>query len=125
MSGISEDAAALAARVRQETDIGSYVPGRDRVLVLPLREEGEREHTGDFGRLILPGEGHEAKHDRALVIAVGPGTLIPKTGVRVPVDAEPDDVVIVGDAIGEPVFDSEGTEYRLVRGGDILGVLTP
>lgn len=109
----------LAAALREHTSVTDYVPLADRALVLPLKEGEEIERRGS---LYVPAKGKEARHARALVVAVGPGKYAKRTGRRVPPDFGPGDVVIVGNWIGERVEDLDD-EYRLVRIGDVLAVL--
>lgn len=95
--------------------IGQYAPARDRVLLFPLRHDDVHKQ----GSLYVPSQDD---YWRALVVAVGPGTLLPKTGVRVPPGFESGDVVVVGSWVGEPLT-VDGVDFRWAKAGDVLAVL--
>lgn len=117
----------LAIRVLMDefSDIGAgqAVPLGDRVLLLPLAEDGEPASTG-----ILITLDREPSPHRSLVLAVGPGYRL-KDGsgwrpieVEVGVPLEVGDTVITGAHVGHPVV-AGGKVLRMVQGADVLAVL--
>lgn len=96
-------------------EVVTYQPLADRILVLPLKQEGDRMTKSG---LHLPQSGRQADYRHARVVAVGPGPVTRK-GVRIPIDVEVGEIVIVGSKTGFPV-DHQDVEYRMVKWGDVL-----
>lgn len=109
----------LDAALKEEASVLGHRPLADRVLILVLREDGERKSKGG---LYLPQGGKEQNYGKALVVAVGPGPRSHKTGDVLPLNVTEGDVVIVGDRVGQPIIDQD-VEYRLVKAADILAIV--
>lgn len=89
-------------------------PLNDRVVVSPLSAE-----TKTAGGVILPDTARE-KPNKGKVFAVGPGRL-GEDGKRQPVAVKSGDVVLYGKYSGTEIK-VEGTEYKILREDDILGI---
>jgi len=88
-------------------------PLDDRVVVQPLEAE---EKTS--GGILLPDTAKQ-KPQQGKVIAVGPGKPTDK-GDRLPLGVKVGDTVLFGKYSGSDV-EVNGTEYKILREGDILG----
>jgi chaperonin GroES len=91
----------------------NLTPLDDRVVVQPLEAE---EKTS--GGILLPDTAKQ-KPQQGKVIAAGKGKLNDK-GDRVPVGVKVGDTVLFGKYSGSDV-EVNGTEYKILREGDILG----
>lgn len=110
----------LANALQETTNVFShYSPLRDRVLVLPLKQDDFHQ----VGSLVVPGGGRNQATQIVRVVSIGPGYQTRK-GVMITPDVEPGDVVLVGRNLGE-VIENGDIEYRLVKSGDILGIIIP
>jgi len=89
-------------------------PLNDRVVVTPLTAE---EKTA--GGVILPDNARE-KPNKGKVMSVGPGKLT-EDGKRLGVAVKAGDVVLYGRYSGTEVK-VEGTEYKILREEDVLGI---
>lgn len=89
-------------------------PLNDRVVVSPVSAE---ERTA--GGVYLPDTARE-KPNKGKVVAVGPGKL-GDDGKRLGVAVRPGDVVLYGKYSGTEVK-VEGTEFKILREEDILGI---
>jgi chaperonin GroES len=88
-------------------------PLDDRVVVEPLEAE---EKTS--GGILLPDTAKQ-KPQQGKVVAVGPGKLSDK-GDRIALGVKVGDTVLFGKYSGSDV-EVNGTEYKILREGDILG----
>lgn len=109
---------ALANLIANTVDLSDWTPARDRVLVLPLKEDDL--HKSAAG-LWVPGDGRKEAGRYAHVVAVGPGRRR-RDGSVVEPDVTVGQLVMVGRMVGE-VVEERDVEYRLVKSGDILAVL--
>jgi chaperonin GroES len=91
-------------------------PLDDRVVVQSLEAE---EKTS--GGILLPDTAKQ-KPQQGRVIAVGPGKLS-DTGTRTAVAVKVGDTVLFGKYSGSDV-EVNGTEYKIMREGDILAKVT-
>ena len=91
------------------------VPLADRVVL----KQVEAEEVTKSG-IVLPGSAKE-KPQTAEVIAVGPGT-VDKDGVKVEMQVKAGDKVIYSKYAGTEVK-LDGTEYIIVKQGDILAIV--
>jgi chaperonin GroES len=91
-------------------------PLDDRVVVQSLEAE---EKTS--GGILLPDTAKQ-KPQQGKVIAVGPGKLS-DTGTRTAVAVKVGDTVLFGKYSGSDV-EVNGTEYKIMREGDILAKVT-
>ena len=91
-------------------------PLDDRVVVQSLEAE---EKTS--GGILLPDTAKQ-KPQQGKVIAVGPGKLS-DTGIRTAVAVKVGDTVLFGKYSGSDV-EVNGTEYKIMREGDILAKMT-
>ena len=94
----------------------SIKPLGNRVLVKPLPAE-EMTKSG----LIIPDTAKE-KSQQAEVIAVGPGWT-DEDGKQHKVDVKPGDVVLMP-MYGGDDMKHDGEEYKIVRGDDLLAVIS-
>jgi chaperonin GroES len=90
-------------------------PLADRVIVKPLDPEELKK-----GGIIIPDTAKERPQEGE-VIAVGPGKLL-ESGERQPVEVKKKDKILYGKYSGTEVT-VDGTEYLIMREGDILAVL--
>ena len=90
-------------------------PLDDRVVVKP--EEAEETTAGG---IVLPGSAQE-KPMMGKVVAVGAGKLL-DSGSRAKVAVKKGEVVLYGKYAGSDV-EVDGTEYKILRESEILGVL--
>jgi len=88
-------------------------PIGDRIIV---RREAAEEKTS--GGILLPDTAKQ-KPQQGKVIAVGPGKPTDK-GDRLPLGVKVGDTVLFGKYSGSDV-EVNGTEYKILREGDILG----
>lgn len=125
MDEIKQLAAQLLAAVREHATVADLDPVRDRVLIMPVREETTANPVapGVAGRMSASGlwMPDEEKHWRAMVVAVGPGTLR-ADGTRTAPDVSPGDVVVVGAGVGE-ILEMDGLVLRMCKAADIMGIL--
>lgn len=89
-------------------------PLADRVIVEPMEAETMK------GGIIIPDTAKE-KPQQAKVIAVGPGRTA-EDGSRIAPEVKKGDVVLYGKYSGTEVSVG-GTDYLILREGDILAVL--
>jgi len=92
----------------------SIKPLADRVIVQPM--EGETMKGG----IIIPDTAKE-KPQQGKIIAVGPGR-VDDNGQRVAPEVKKGDVVLYGKYAGTEVTVA-GTDYLILREGDILAIL--
>ncbi|HOK96513.1 MAG TPA: co-chaperone GroES [Anaerohalosphaeraceae bacterium] len=91
------------------------VPLEDRVVVKP--QEAENKTAGG---IVLPDTAKE-KPLMGKVIAVGPGKLL-DNGSRGSMSVKKNDIVLYGKYSGSEV-EIEGTEYKILRESEILGIV--
>ena len=94
----------------------SLKPLDDRVVVLGLDADDKTA-----GGILLPDTAKE-KPQQGKVLAVGPGKLS-DAGVRTAVAVKVGDTVLFGKYSGSDV-EVDGTEYKIMREGDILAKVT-
>jgi chaperonin GroES len=90
-------------------------PLDDRVLVKPA-EAKEKTESG----LYLPDSARD-KPLRGKVLATGPGK-IDDNGKRTPVPVKKGDEVLFGSYAGTEI-EMDGQEYKIMRAGELLGVI--
>jgi chaperonin GroES len=91
------------------------IPLEDRVVVKP--QEAENKTAGG---IVLPDTAKE-KPLMGKVIAVGPGKML-DSGSRGTMSVKKNDVVLYGKYSGSDV-EVEGTEYKILRESEILGIV--
>jgi chaperonin GroES len=91
-------------------------PLGDRIVVKAVESEAT-----SFGGIVLPDTAKE-KPQQAVVLAVGPGKLL-DNGTRATVDVQVGDKVVYSKYGGTEVKVG-GEEVIILRGDDILGVVT-
>src|SRR4026209_1264976 len=91
-------------------------PLHDRIIVQRL-EEGEQR----IGGIIIPDSAKE-KPQQGKVIAVGKGK-VEKDGKVTPLDVKEGDTILFGKYSGQEIK-MDGEEYLIMRGKEILGVIT-
>jgi chaperonin GroES len=91
-------------------------PLGDRIVVKAVESE-----TTSIGGIVLPDTAKE-KPQQAVVLAVGPGKLL-DNGTRAVVDVQVGDKVVYSKYGGTEVKIG-GEDYIILRGDDILGVVT-
>ena len=94
----------------------SLKPLDDRVVVLGLDADDKTA-----GGILLPDTAKQ-KPQQGKVLAVGPGKLS-DAGVRTAVAVKVGDTVLFGKYSGSDV-EVDGTEYKIMREGDILAKVT-
>ena len=92
-------------------------PLGDRILVEPVEE---KENKGKKGGIIIPDTAKE-KPMESLVVAVGTGRT-DDNGRKVPFEVKKGDRVLVN-KYGGTEIKSDGKEYRILNGDDILAVI--
>ena len=102
----------MAKKAAADTPL-TLKPLDDRVVVEPTEAE---EKTA--GGILLPDTAKQ-KPQQGKVIAVGPGRLSDK-GDRIALGLKVGDTVLFGKYSGSDV-EVNGTEYKILREGDILG----
>jgi chaperonin GroES len=107
---------APKADQKPEPKAPDLYPRGNRALVRRLVAE-----SATPGGLVIPDSAKE-KSRRALVIAVGPGTVDPDTGRRVPLDLCAGDTVLMNAYAGAEIKYG-GEEYVLVEDVDILALI--
>jgi chaperonin GroES len=90
-------------------------PLDDRVVVQPSEAE---EKTS--GGILLPDSAQQKPH-QGTVVAVGPGRLA-DNGTRLPLAVKVGDLVLFGKYSGSDV-EVNGTEFKILREGELLGKL--
>lgn len=90
-------------------------PIGDRIVV---RREAAEEKTA--GGILLPDSAKQKPH-QGTVVAVGPGKLL-DNGTRAPMAVAVGDTVLFGKYSGSDV-EVNGTEFKILREGDVLGKL--
>ena len=90
-------------------------PLADRILVRRI-EEPEMKHGG----ILIPDTAKE-KPQEGEVVAVGPGRMT-EDGKRIAMEVKKGDRILIGKYTGTDVK-IDGTEYIILREGDVLGVL--
>ena len=91
------------------------IPLEDRVVVKPQEAEAKTA-----GGIVLPDSAKE-KPLMGKVIAVGPGKML-DSGNRGAMSVKKNDVVLYGKYGGSEV-EVDGTEYKILRESEILGVV--
>src|SRR3989344_1123892 len=90
-------------------------PLADRLVVKTLDAE-----TVSKSGIVIPDTAKE-KPQEGEVIAVGPGR-VDKDGARVAMEVKKGDKVLFGKYAGDE-FKLEGTEYKIIREDEVLGIL--
>ena len=90
-------------------------PLEDRIVVKPNEAE-----TTTSGGIVLPDSAKE-KPLMGKVIAVGPGRML-DSGKRGAMSVKKNDVVLFGKYGGSDV-EVEGTEYKILRESELLGIV--
>lgn len=91
------------------------IPLEDRIVVKPQEAEAKTA-----GGIVLPDSAKE-KPLMGKVIAVGPGKML-DSGNRGAMSVKKNDVVLYGKYGGSEV-EVDGTEYKILRESEILGVV--
>ncbi|MCI0499458.1 MAG: co-chaperone GroES [Planctomycetales bacterium] len=91
------------------------IPLEDRVVVKPQEAE-----TKTAGGIVLPDSAKE-KPLMGKVVAAGPGKML-DSGSRGTMSVKKNDVVLYGKYSGSDV-EVEGTEYKILRESEILGIV--
>ena len=90
-------------------------PLADRILVRRIEEQEMKR-----GGILIPDTAKE-KPQEGEVIAVGPGRMT-EDGKRIAMEVKKGDRILIGKYNGTDV-NIDGTEYTILREGDVLGVL--
>jgi chaperonin GroES len=90
-------------------------PLADRVVVKPLEQEEVKK-----GGIIIPDTAKERPQEGE-VIAIGPGKLL-ESGQRQQLEIKEKDRILFGKYSGTEIT-IEGTEYLIMKEGDILAVI--
>ena len=90
-------------------------PLADRILVRRIEEKESMR-----GGIIIPDTAKE-KPQEGEVVAIGPGRLT-EEGKRIAMEVKKGDRILIGKYSGAEVT-IDGTEYTILREGDVLGVL--
>lgn len=93
--------------------IDDFEPMDNNLLVEPLSEP---EKIGSF---FVPPNSVGTNQSRGVVHKLGPGELLP-SGVRVPIDVEPGDLVFYSKYAGFPM-QAQGTEFMLIPANTLAG----
>jgi len=96
------DSISLTSAPEKMKPLGNQVV----VKLDPLPEKSE-------GGLWLAADSRDHEHHTGTVVAVGPGKVAPKTGIRCPMELEPGDKVLLGRYVGAN-FEHEGNVYRIM-----------
>lgn len=88
----------------------------DNRVVVQLIEKEETTASG----IVLPGNAGEKKKQEAMVMAIGPGTLL-ESGERAPMQVAVGDKVLIRSWGGDDIK-LEGTEYKIISQDDVLAV---
>ncbi len=91
-------------------------PLGDRVVIKPIIKD-EVTKSG----IVLPDTATKEQPQEGEIIAVGPGKLL-DSGERGKMSVKKNDVVVYGKYSGSDV-EVDGTEYKILRESEILGVL--
>lgn len=92
-------------------------PLLDRVIVKPLDPDAVTP-----GGVVLPPVAQE-NAQRGVVVAVGPGARNERTGLHVPIELEPGDVIVYARYGGQEItLDGEDVLILRAAAGDILAV---
>lgn len=89
-------------------------PFRNRILA---QAEDEQENTTSGLVLIT----NPNSHNRARILAIGPG-LVNKKGVRIPVTVKPNDIVLYDPNSIKPIIIDE-SEFLVLKEEDIVAVI--
>lgn len=91
----------------------------DRILVETI--EPPKESPGG----VLLAEAYQKPAWQGIVINVGPGRIVPKTGIRIPCELKPGDIVFFSRYEGSETLRYNGKEYLFLRESTgIFGYLT-
>ena len=90
-------------------------PLADRILVRRIEEQEMKR-----GGIVIPDTAKE-KPQEGEVVAVGPGRMS-EDGKRIAMEVKKGDRILIGKYTGTDVK-IDGTEYIILREGDVLGVL--
>jgi chaperonin GroES len=90
-------------------------PLADRILVRRIEEQEMK-----LGGILIPDTAKE-KPQEGEVVAVGPGRM-GEDGKRIAMEVKKGDRILIGKYNGTDVK-IDGTEYTILREGDVLGVL--
>jgi chaperonin GroES len=90
-------------------------PLADRILVRRIEEQQMKR-----GGIVIPDTAKE-KPQEGEVVAVGPGRMT-EDGKRLALEVKKGDRILIGKYEGTDVK-IDGTEYTILREGDVLGVL--
>lgn len=92
-----------------------YEPTEDRIIVEPL--EAQIQSSGG----VWFAEEYVKRSCQGIVIKVGPGKRFPKTGIQVPCECKPGDIVLFSRYEGDVMKTKQGNTYILLR--ESTGVL--
>lgn len=87
-------------------------------VVIKLDPLPEKTESGLY--LALDSKAHE--HCEGTVVAVGPGRVAPKTGIRYPMELQVGNRVLIG-RFGGANFDFEGQTYRIINEEQVYCVI--
>ena len=90
-------------------------PLADRILVRRIEQQEMKR-----GGIVIPDTAKE-KPQEGEVVAVGPGRMT-EAGKRIAMEVKKGDRILIGKYNGTDVK-IDGTEYTILREGDVLGVL--
>lgn len=93
------------------------LPLGDRVLVLPVREEGIKTKSG----LIIPETVSKERPEKGKVVAVGEGKFLDNGEVR-PVSVKKGDIILFS-KYGPDELKIDGEEYLIISESNILAVI--
>lgn len=93
------------------------LPLGDRVLVLPVREEGTKTKSG----LIIPETVSKERPEKGRVVAVGEGKFLDNGEVRPP-SVKKGDIVLFS-KYGPDEIKIDGEEYLIISESNILAVI--
>ena|SRR6266571_5839186 len=94
----------------------NFTPISDRIVIAP------DEQSDKVGSIFIP-DAAKDRAQRGTVLAVGPGEVNDRTGIRIPLTVQPGDVVHFGRYSGDevPKLKFEGREIVVMKEGEILG----
>jgi chaperonin GroES len=87
-------------------------------VVIKLEPLPEKTESG----LYLPVDSKAHEHCQGTVVAMGPGKVAPKTGIRYPMELKVGDKVLIG-RFGGANFDFEGQTYRIINEEQVYCVI--
>lgn len=86
-----------------------YEPLEDRIIVEPLPVEMKSVGGVWFA------EDYIKRSCQGMVVKVGPGRRFPKTGIQVPCECQPGDVVLYSRYEGDIIKSKQGKTYIILR----------